>query len=207
MKNLFKKYQKLTIISLSVFLHLAPAVAMIVNIPVGNNKMDIGVITTVNLIAASNKEAKKTTKRQHKNLITAKSNNDSLFGNSKPEKQARKTLIKKDILAKAKPDNGQHDKNARHLGNVHYKIGAVNNPAPSYPINAKRRGQQGKVSVCAKVNSNGQALNVSVCESSGFQSLDHAALNTIKRWKFAVNNISSAHDIYDVKVPVQFVLN
>ncbi len=66
-----------------------------------------------------------------------------------------------------------------------YDLDYLNNPAPSYPAHAKRLGQQGKVILRVRVSAKGLAESVEVQTSSGIESLDNAALEAVKRWRFA----------------------
>jgi TonB family protein len=73
-----------------------------------------------------------------------------------------------------------------------------------------RRGYQGLVNVCAKVDDSGKPISATICKSSGFNSLDFAALKTIKKWKFFISkNTESANKriVHNVNVPINFVIN
>ncbi len=58
------------------------------------------------------------------------------------------------------------------------------NPRPSYPRLARRRGHQGRVIIRALVSSSGHVTQATVKQSSGYDSLDKAALKSVKRWRF-----------------------
>ena len=82
----------------------------------------------------------------------------------------------------------------------------LNNPIPAYPPMARRKGEQGKVLLSVMVNADGSPIRVEVRNSSGSASLDQAALETVKRWRFipasqAGDNIEST-----VLVPLTFRL-
>lgn len=83
----------------------------------------------------------------------------------------------------------------------------LHNPAPSYPIFAQRRQQQGTVLLRVKVSIEGKPETIELNKSSGFKLLDEAAQNTVKTWRFVPakhgNNAISAWVI----VPIQFRLN
>lgn len=55
---------------------------------------------------------------------------------------------------------------------------------PYYPLGARLRGEEGVVKVKVCVNANGCALNCDVVKSSGFMTLDDAALAAVKRARF-----------------------
>ena len=53
-----------------------------------------------------------------------------------------------------------------------------------YPQLAVRRGWQGRVSIAIEVSAAGQAKDIQVTHSSGFQLLDKTAINAIRNWTF-----------------------
>ncbi|WP_211871544.1 energy transducer TonB, partial [Neoroseomonas terrae] len=88
-------------------------------------------------------------------------------------------------------DAGAGDMAAPSLGS--FALGAVvppssdagvrNNP-PDYPEDARRRGQEGVVRLALRVNAEGLVTNAAVEESSGVPSLDRAAMEAARRWRF-----------------------
>jgi protein TonB len=60
---------------------------------------------------------------------------------------------------------------------------STNRPA-SYPLMARLRKQQGLVVILFNVNQKGEPSNLRVGKSSGFDSLDSEALNTLSKWRF-----------------------
>ena len=67
----------------------------------------------------------------------------------------------------------------------------ASNPPPVYPSVARRREQQGTVTVRVLVGADGAVERAEVAESSGFDSLDDAALETVRsRWRF----VPARHD-------------
>lgn len=61
---------------------------------------------------------------------------------------------------------------------------AVVNPAPPYPADALRWGVQGTVVARMKVLPDGTVERVWIKESSGYMSLDDAAVTTLSTWRF-----------------------
>lgn len=55
---------------------------------------------------------------------------------------------------------------------------------PKYPRASRKRGEEGVVQVEVEVNEEGQVENASVSTSSGFSSLDEAALEAVKSARF-----------------------
>ena len=57
-------------------------------------------------------------------------------------------------------------------------------PAPPYPVMARKLHQQGRVVVRVVVGFKGQLMSVAIESSSGYSSLDEAALTAVKSWSF-----------------------
>jgi periplasmic protein TonB len=82
----------------------------------------------------------------------------------------------------------------------------LDNPAPNYPALSRRSGEQGKVLLRVFVEPGGNAGQVLVAASSGFERLDSAAIDAVRRWKFVPakqgENVIAAW----VVVPINFSL-
>jgi protein TonB len=81
------------------------------------------------------------------------------------------------------------------------------NPPPTYPAIARRREQQGTVTLRVLVRADGSVSRAEIAESSGFDRLDEAALDTVRsRWRF----VAARHDGFAVEswvlVPIRFAL-
>ena len=61
--------------------------------------------------------------------------------------------------------------------------GMETNRAPVYPEIARRRGEQGQVMLRVSVSTDGTPLEVDVHDTSGYPSLDSAALNAVRQWR------------------------
>jgi len=83
----------------------------------------------------------------------------------------------------------------------------LNNPAPAYPMQARRMGEQGKVLLKVLVSQDGKAEAVKVDTSSGHQKLDQAAIDAVKKWSFVPAKRSNQPISAYVLVPVNFTLN
>jgi periplasmic protein TonB len=68
---------------------------------------------------------------------------------------------------------------------AHPVAGMESDRPPVYPEIARRRGQQGRVVLQVSVSAEGMPVAVTVAESSGYASLDAAALTAVQRWRFA----------------------
>jgi protein TonB len=66
------------------------------------------------------------------------------------------------------------DASARTLGN----------PAPKYPMQARLRHWEGTVRLRVLITAEGRVKEIAVARSSGFDALDEAALETVRKWRF-----------------------
>lgn len=88
-----------------------------------------------------------------------------------------------------------------------FGVAYLNNPAPNYPNLSKRMGEEGRVLLRVLVSENGKAESVELEKSSGYERLDNAAIDVVKKWSFIPakkgKEVLSAY----VLVPVKFTLN
>lgn len=82
----------------------------------------------------------------------------------------------------------------------------LDNPPPAYPALARRSGEQGRVLLRVLVNAAGGADTVELRTSSGSPRLDHAALDTVKRWRFVPARQGDLPVAAWVLVPINFTL-
>lgn len=79
-------------------------------------------------------------------------------------------------------------------------------PKPKYPDTARRDGKEGRVLLRALVNEEGRTASVQVNRSSGVESLDQAALEAIKRWRFSPARLGDRPVESWVRIPIDFRL-
>ncbi|WP_233201088.1 energy transducer TonB [Chromobacterium alticapitis] len=84
--------------------------------------------------------------------------------------------------------------------------GYLNNPAPAYPAESQEDGEAGTVRLRVHVSAQGQPLDVTVQDSSGFPRLDRAARAAVKRWRFIPAKRGDEAIAYTFIVPVEFSL-
>ncbi len=60
------------------------------------------------------------------------------------------------------------------------------NKPPEYPIDAARRHQEGEVGLIVHVAPTGAVESIDLVESSGIESLDHEAIEAMRKWHFTV---------------------
>lgn len=82
----------------------------------------------------------------------------------------------------------------------------LRNPAPRYPVAARRAGEQGTVTLKVLVGMDGLPQRVEVEKTSGSSRLDSAALDAVRRWRFVPARRGAAPIESWVLVPVVFRL-
>jgi protein TonB len=82
----------------------------------------------------------------------------------------------------------------------------LQNPPPAYPLMSRRRGEKGTVMLRVYVSAQGEAESVQVRTSSGFPSLDTAALEAVRRWRFVPARQGTQPIAAFVIVPIVFSL-
>lgn len=66
-----------------------------------------------------------------------------------------------------------------------YDVAYLRNPAPAYPPLSRRMKEEGRVMLRVRVGAGGEPRDVQVASSSGSERLDHAAVEAVRRWRFA----------------------
>ena len=82
----------------------------------------------------------------------------------------------------------------------------IQQPAPRYPRDAYRRGEQGTVLLCVHVDARGEPGDIDLIDSSGSRSLDRAAIDAVRRWRFAPAMQGETPVEGTVQVPIEFAL-
>lgn len=82
----------------------------------------------------------------------------------------------------------------------------LRNPAPRYPLAARRAGEQGTVTLKVLVASDGLPRRVEIEKTSGSARLDTAALDAVRQWRFVPAQRGSTSIESWVLVPVVFRL-
>lgn len=82
----------------------------------------------------------------------------------------------------------------------------LRNPAPAYPLAARRVGQQGTATVRVLVTTEGLPARVNLEKSSGSPSLDNAAVEAVKGWRFKPALRGTEPVEGEVLVPIVFRL-
>jgi len=82
----------------------------------------------------------------------------------------------------------------------------LNNPAPQYPAVSRRLREEGHVTLRVFVDAQGLPARVELRTSSGFERLDHVALETVRQWKFVPARRGDEAVSAWVLVPISFSL-
>lgn len=77
---------------------------------------------------------------------------------------------------------------------------------PAYPVDARRRKEQGTVKLLVLVGPDGHVSDIQLAGSSGSQTLDRAALGAVKRWRWAPQKKNGAPVAVRGYVTIPFVL-
>lgn len=80
----------------------------------------------------------------------------------------------------------------------------VSTPAPEYPRQSLRNGEQGTVMVSAEIGPDGVPSSVEVARSSGSRYLDRAAVDAVRRWRFRPAMADGRAISGRVQVPITF---
>jgi protein TonB len=105
------------------------------------------------------------------------------------------------------PASEASDPTPAPLIDAKFDAGYLNNPKPIYPPAARRRGETGTVFLRVHVSDAGRALAVEIKASSGSDSLDRSALDTVAKWKFIAASKGGQSVSSWVIVPIKFSLN
>jgi periplasmic protein TonB len=82
----------------------------------------------------------------------------------------------------------------------------LQNPKPVYPAASKRLGEQGKVVVRVQIGVDGTALATELKTSSGYERLDRAAVETVRKWRYVPGKRAGVPEAMWFDVPIHYVL-
>jgi protein TonB len=96
---------------------------------------------------------------------------------------------------------------AEKFTEANYRANYGFNPKPEYPRIARSRGWQGKVLLKVQVSAEGYSYAVAIQQSSGHETLDEAAVDAVKKWKFIPAKRGETPVASSVLVPIIFKLD
>ncbi len=82
----------------------------------------------------------------------------------------------------------------------------LSTPAPRYPREAQRRRVEGTVLLRVHVGADGEAGDIDLVQGSGSRDLDRAAVEAVRRWRFAPATRNGQPVESAVQVPIAFNL-
>lgn len=82
----------------------------------------------------------------------------------------------------------------------------LSNPAPAYPLEARRNGWEGSVLFNVRVSAAGDPLEIEIEKSSGHALLDDVAKKTLKTWRFYPARLGNIAVESAVRIPIRFQL-
>lgn len=82
----------------------------------------------------------------------------------------------------------------------------LSNPAPDYPAASRQLHEQGSVQLRVFVTADGRAGDIRVHQGSGFERLDQAAIDAVRRWRFVPARQDDGPVAAWVIVPINFTL-
>lgn len=85
-----------------------------------------------------------------------------------------------------------------------YKAAYLNNPKPPYPAMAFKMRVEGTVILKALIQHDGKCSEVMVAKTSGNESLDRSALNTVSQWQFTPGKSQGKEISQWVNIPITF---
>lgn len=83
---------------------------------------------------------------------------------------------------------------------------AFRNQPPAYPVEAARQHAQGTVTLLIHVSAQGRPQDVVIANSSGAESLDRAARNAVRRWRFTPAQDQGTPVPFDYSLDIRFIL-
>lgn len=108
--------------------------------------------------------------------------------------------------APAAAKSSEADSNQAPLTLPNLNADYLNNPPPAYPPISRQLGEQGKVYLRVLVNVEGSVDQVTLRKTSGYERLDAAAQETVKKWRFVPAKRAEQAVAAWVVVPISFSL-
>lgn len=129
-------------------------------------------------------------------------------------KQEKKVVAAKaapaPAAAKSQPTSGPvmaEAQNALGAETADSEATPIHNIPPVYPPQARRKGREGTVLLQVEVTVDGQVKALQVADSSGYDSLDAAALDAVRQWKFHPAQRDGQLVASSLRLPIVFRLN
>lgn len=121
--------------------------------------------------------------------------------------------IQQDLFAQQKSTKGETEPKSKlydefvTTNNDASSAPSVRNPSPVYPEISRRNGEQGKVILRVLVRNDGTAGPVLINQSSGYERLDHSAIEAVKQWTFNIATQDGNPIEKWYRIPISFSLD
>lgn len=123
-----------------------------------------------------------------------------------PPAQTPSTPSSTNSAPTAATNTSNHEASAAPTSLPHLNADYLDNPAPTYPVESRQAGEQGKVLLRVLVNTEGNVDQVMLRKSSNHSRLDDAAMETVKHWRFVPAQRASQAVSAWVVIPISFSL-
>ena len=143
--------------------------------------------------------------KTHKYIHKAKKNNIPAINRNDDANLQQEQIPNSSTLAKERTLQQENPQSNFQHEPINYEdLGGNNgNEIPVYPLIARINKWEGQVILHATLNTEGKVVNVVIQTSSGYEVLDKAAVNAIKKWEIKHNSKSEMV----VLIPIVFKIN
>lgn len=118
------------------------------------------------------------------------------------EKEPKKISVEAEKISSV--GNSSINASASQGAEMEMQPSYLRNPAPPYPMEARRNGWEGVVTLEVIVNRSGHPVDVTIQQSSGYDTLDKAAVKAVKAWRFRPARMGNVPIESRVQIPVRF---
>lgn len=123
---------------------------------------------------------------------------------AKPASAAPAPAITKPVTRQAPASSAKTTEPSTQLPSA--DAAGLNNKAPVYPMLSRKRKEQGTVWLLLLVSKDGLVTELKLKKTSGFDRLDQAALQAVKKWKFQPARKEGQPIDYWYELPLKFSL-
>lgn len=214
MKNTLLTSRKLQLVSAIVALTIHGAIAALAMQPEAPVMIPERQIIKVSMVAPTTiKQSKLQPEKKLINTLKLPEKKRGMIKQEEKRDQPQKPVKQEqfsDEVQKQQLTSGLKQKDASDKLSAITKPVAANyldNPPPTYPEKARLNKHQGTVLLDVLVEKEGSPKTIAIHTSSGYRSLDQAAVSAVKRWKFEPARRGSKRVEATVTIPVIFKLN
>jgi len=185
------------------------------NISLSSGTPDLPIraqLVTIDSRAQSVEEPSKPVEKKEEVIVTENKSATKIPVKEKPQEIPAKQTPKKRVGNAQQNSIASATQESKSIG-IHKNIPVYAEPryrttpqSPDYPMQARRRGQQGNVVLYVLVETNGRTSEVSIKRSSGFSVLDQAAERAVAKWQIIPYELNGVPQRAFYQVLVKFEL-